>query len=299
MAREILTISDGLAEAAIVPELGAGLAWYDLVMAGKREPLFRAYRNPSGAHPFDLALNLLVPWSNRISGGGFAFEGEFHALEPNLQGEVFPIHGNGFSSRWTVESARPSSAAVALKSQGPGPFRYASRVTYQLEGGALTVRLSARNVGPKALPFGVGLHPWLPRNAETQLQAKAARVVLEDSRHLPGGEVDIRSLQDWNFGTPQRLPRAWINNAFLGWDGHCVILWPDRALSLEIATDPVLPTYIVYSPSSGAEFFCFEPVTHPVDAHNLPGGAKANGLMVLEPGQEYTISCCFLPKLSL
>jgi aldose 1-epimerase len=295
--REILTISDGSAEAAIVPDLGAALAWYDLVMAGRREPIFRACRDPSQAHPFDLALNLLVPWSNRISGGGFAFEGAFHRLEPNLPGEAFPIHGNGFSSMWTVEDVQPSSATLALVSAGPGPFRYASRVTYELEGGTLTMRLSVRNMGGKALPFGLGLHPWLPRTAKTQLHAKSDRVMLEDSRHLPAGEVDIRSRQDWNFGAPRRLPEAWINNAFLGWDGHGAILWPDRAFSLEISTDPALPTYIVYSPASDANFFCFEPVTHQVDAHNLPGGTETNGLIVLKPGQEHAMSCRFAPRL--
>ncbi|HXS05315.1 MAG TPA: aldose 1-epimerase [Rhizomicrobium sp.] len=296
MPRESLTLSDGLAEAGIVPGLGAGLAWYDVTIAGRREPVFRPCRDPSRAHPFDLALNLLVPWSNRISGGGFAFEGEFHALEPNLPGEAFPIHGNGFSSRWTVEEARAASATLALDSAGPGPFRYMSRVTYVLEGGALTMLLSVRNIGARALPFGLGFHPWLPRTPQTALQAKAARVVLEVHRHLPAGEADIRSRPEWDFETSRRLPAAFINNAFLGWDGRGVVQWPDRGLSLEISTDPALPIYIVYSPSVQADFFCFEPVTHPVDAHNLPGGPTANGLVRLEPGQAHAISCRFAPK---
>ncbi len=79
-----LTISDGVAEAVVVPELGAGVAAYDLVGASGRTALFRPCREPSRAAPFDLALNLLVPWSNRISGGGFHFGGQFHALAPNL-----------------------------------------------------------------------------------------------------------------------------------------------------------------------------------------------------------------------
>ena len=296
--REILTISDGKAEAAIVPDLGAALAWYDLMAADRREPVFRACRAVSQAHPFELALNLLVPWSNRISGGGFAFAGEFHRLEPNLPGESFPIHGNGFSSRWTVENVQSTSAALTLESSGPGPFRYAAKVTYALEGGALTVRLSAKNTGRKALPFGLGLHPWLPRSPQTQLRAVSGRVVLEDDKHLPAGEVDIRLRQEWDFNAARQLPGAWINNAFLGWDGRGAIFWPDRDLSLEISTDPALKTYIVYSPACDANFFCFEPVTHQVDAHNLPDGGEANGLIVLEPGQEHFMSCCFTPKLS-
>jgi aldose 1-epimerase len=124
--REIVTISDGISESAIVPDLGAGLAWYDLVVGGKSAPIFRPCRNPYEAHPLDLALNLLVPWSNRISNGGFTFEGVFHRLEPNLPGEAFPIHGNAFSSPWMVESRNSSRATLTLDSSGPGPFRYVS-----------------------------------------------------------------------------------------------------------------------------------------------------------------------------
>lgn len=32
-----------------------------------------------------------------------------------------------------------------------------------------------------------------------------------------------------------------------------------------------LTTAILCTTSATAEFFCFEPVSHPVDAHNLPG----------------------------
>jgi hypothetical protein len=45
--QEILTISDGASEFTIVPELGAGLAWYDLLIGGKSAPIFRPCRNPS------------------------------------------------------------------------------------------------------------------------------------------------------------------------------------------------------------------------------------------------------------
>ena len=95
-------------------------------------------------------------------------------------------------------------------------------------------------------------------------------VVLENSAHLPAGELPVRAREDWNFATLRALPRPWINNAFIGWDGRAKIVWPDRALSLEIAAEPPISTYIVYSPAFDADFFCFEPVTHPVDAHNHP-----------------------------
>ena len=101
---------------------------------------------------------------------------------------------------------------------------------------------------------------------------------------------------EWDFAAPRALPSGWINNAFLGWDGRATVLWPDRSLELEIEADPPLSTYILYSPSDEADFFCFEPVTHPVDAHNLPGGPEANGLTILAPKEILSAACRFSPK---
>ncbi len=295
MAARVITIGDGVAEAAIVPDLGAGLASYDLVGAGERKALFRPCRDPSAAQPYDLANNLLVPWSNRISGGGFFFAGKFHRLDPNLPGEPCPIHGNGFSSRWSIERSTSESAEFSLRSDGPGPFRYEARAAYALADGALAMRLAVRNLGAP-LPFGLGFHPWIVRDSETRPQAKAARVMLEASNHLPAGDAPVGSRPEWDFAAPRPLPAAWINNAFLDWDGGACVLWPDRKLALDLEADPPLSTYIVYSPGAGANFFCFEPVTHPVDAHNLPGGPEANGLTILSPQETLSASCRFRPR---
>jgi aldose 1-epimerase len=296
MSQCALTIGDGLAEAVIVPCLGAGLASYDLVGAGERTALFRPCRDPSRAGPFDFANNLLVPWSNRISGRGFSFAGSFHRLDPNLSGEPYPIHGNGFLSRWSIERAASDSAELSLRSDGPGPFRYEAHAAYALAGGALSMRLSVRNLGAKPLPFGLGFHPWIVRTPETRLQAKAARVMLETGDHLPAGEAPVDSRPEWDFGAPRPLPGEWINNAFLAWGGSGCVLWPDHKLALDIKADPPVSTYIVYSPGRGADFFCFEPVTHPVDAHNLPGGPEANGLTILSPQETLSARCRFCPR---
>src|SRR5271165_336347 len=246
-APRLVTLTDGVAEATVVPDLGGGLASYDLVGAGGRAPLFRPCRDLSRAGPFDLANNLLVPWSNRISGGGFHFGGRFHPLEPNLPGEPYPIHGNGFSSAWAVENVSAEKVKLSLTSNGPGPFRYEARATYALDAGALNMGLWVRNVWTEALPFGLGFHPWVVRTPHTLLMAKARRVVLESSDHLPVGQAFVSSRPEWDFATPRALPAAWINNAFLVWDGRATVLWSERGLALEIVADPPLSTYIIYS----------------------------------------------------
>jgi aldose 1-epimerase len=294
-APRLVTLTDGVAEATVVPDLGGGLASYDLVAADRREALFRPCRDLKRAGPFDLANNLLVPWSNRISGGGFPFGARFHSLKPNLPGEPYPIHGNGFSSAWAVDNASAEFVELSLMSNGPGPFRYEARATYALDAGALNMRLSVRNVGTEALPFGLGFHPWIVRTPHTLLMAKADRVMLENSDHLPVGEAAVSSRPEWDFATPRALPGPWINNAFLGWDGRAGVLWPERRLALEIAADPPLSTYIVYSPGGDSGFFCFEPVSHLIDAHNLPQGASAGGLTILAPQETMSAACQFRP----
>jgi aldose 1-epimerase len=290
-----ILLKDDVAEALIVPALGAGLARYDFVSRGRREPLFRPCRDLTRATPFDLANNLLVPWSNRISSGGFRFGGRFHALQPNLPGEPTPIHGNGFSATWEAVETSAVAATLTLDSDGPGPFKFAAEVRYALEAGALRVGLRVANRGPDALPFGLGLHPWLPRTPGTTLRARATTVTLEDRFHLPAGQVSVASREEWDFSTPRRLPDAWINNDFSPWDGHAEIVWTDRDLSLFIEADEAVCAYIVYSPGSDADFFCFEPVTHLVDAHNRPGGPEANGLRILGAGDDLAIACRFIP----
>ena len=121
-------------------------------------------------------------------------------------------------------------------------------------------------------------------------------MVRETDEHLPAGDAPVASRAAWDFAEPRALPAGWVNNAFLGWDGQARILWPERSLELDIEADPPLSTYILYSPSDKAGFFCFEPVTHSVDAHNLPGGPEANGLAVLAPQEALSTVCRFRPR---
>ena len=290
-----ISLSDGVAEVVIVPTLGAGLASYDLISHGRREPLLRPCRDLSRATPFDLANNLLVPWSNRISGGGFAFGGRFYPLQPNLADEPMPIHGIGFSSVWETVEASVVSAFLTFNSDGPGPFKFVAAVRYSLEQGALRVALKVTNLGTNKLPFGLGLHPWFPRTPGTTLQARATVVTLENSLHLPAGQIAVTSCEDWNFSAHRRLPDRWINNDFSPWNGRAEIVWSDRALRLSIEADGALSAYILYSPTSDANFFCLEPGTHLVDAHNRPGGPKANGLTILDHRDDLAVSCRFVP----
>lgn len=285
-----LQLSDGLLSAVVVPELGGGLARFAYRSGGEELSVLRP-EPPGGARaPFDLGMQVLVPWSNRISSGGFSFGGRRHELQPNVEGEPFPIHGNGFSRPWDVLAASADAVALRLDSDGPGSFRYRAGLTYTLRDGSLRMVLEVCNTGDEALPFGLGFHPWFRRSPETELLAGATGVWQETPQHLPLGTAPVPLPAKWDFNRPGPLPEGFINNAFVGWDGHAVIRWRDTGLQLRIAASPQLSTYILYSPGSEADFFCFEPVSHPVDAVNLPGPPEAHGLVVLAPGQSMAAS---------
>ncbi|NNG63428.1 aldose 1-epimerase, partial [Pseudomonas fragi] len=63
-------------------------------------------------------------------------------------------------------------------------------------------------------------------------------------------------------------------------DGHGLISQPDLGYELECRATGA-PYCLVYCPV-GEDFFCFEPVSHPVNAHHLPGRP---GLHLLHKGQ--------------
>lgn len=262
----MLTLRSGEAEVGVVPERGAALASFRVRAGGGWADVLRS-SDATVDERFPLASILLVPWSNRISDGGFEWNGTFHALEPNVDGEKYPIHGDGFSLPWEVEDRSEASVTLSLRSDGPGPYRYGARVTYALAGTRLDQRLEVTNAGKVELPFGLGFHPWFRRAAGTRLMAPAGRVWLEDAEHMPAG-WDDPGAAGLDFSRPAPLPVAWVNNLFTRWTGRARIEWPDAGIVAEIAASANLGGYILFSPTPDAGYFCFEPVSHVIDAHN-------------------------------
>ncbi len=151
--------------------------------------------------------------------------------------------------------------------------------------------LSVRNAGKVPMPFGLGLHPWLVREAGVTVCAGAQSVWLRGDDGLPTEAMPIAA--EWDFSSPRGLPASQIDNAFSGWDGAARITWPS-GMTLDIAAD--MGYYILYAPKD-RDLFCFEPVDHAINAHNLPGGAARNGLTVLAPNQtlKRTVSFTITP----
>jgi aldose 1-epimerase len=275
--------------AQVLPALGGGLARLDAVVGNLVAPVLRGLDEDADTPltPSQLACFPLVPWSNRIGTAGFTFEGKRFDLAPNRAGEPCPIHGEGWQQPWTVDTQSETGVRLSLERRGGSPFSYCAQLHYSLRGTALNIGLEVRNSGDAVLPFGLGLHPWLPRADGVMLRAPACAVWERGDDGLPAHRIAIPDA--WNFDTARALPGA-IDNVFAGWDGRADIVWPDTGKRLRISAD--MAYYIVYT-RPGADFFCFEPVDHMINAHNLPGGPTRNGLTLLAPGQSLTRKVSF------
>lgn len=278
-------------DAVILPQSGAGIARLDwLNPKGQAVPLLRPYTEALPAPAVNrLGCFVLVPWSNRIN-GGIGCDGRFHPIRPNRPGEYYPIHGHGWEHGWNVERQSDAEAVLALQRIG-APYSFDARIRYVLDGQAMRVSLDVTNVGRTRLPFGLGLHPYLPRTPGVTLSA-CARVLWQPGRNrLPERACD--PAEYWSFAEPRTLPADVIDHVFEGWDGRAEVHWPENGLRLGIESDARY--YIVYTPA-GADFFCFEPVDHRIDAHNAEGGPERHGLTMLAPGETLTRRFSFTVK---
>jgi aldose 1-epimerase len=247
-------------------------------------PIFRgAAALDACTDPNMLGCYPLVPFSNRIGGARFTFAGRRVEVPRTAASEALPIHGDGWLQPWALVENDARSATLVLDRSSGRPYAYHATLTYLLEDATLIVTLSVENAGRERMPFGLGLHPFLTRDTHTHLSAAAGGLWLSGEDWLPVRHVAVPPA--WQFGVAYPLPDALVNHAFTDWSGHAAIVWPARRLSLTISAN--VDYYVLYTPP-GKDFFCFEPVDHPINAVNLPGGPEAHGMTTLASGERLT-----------
>ena len=281
MSTSLLTLEDGLTRLTLAPHIGGSIASWQVIASD--QPLLRASdaRALRSGSANQLACYPLVPWSNRIGKGGFDGPDHWFALEPNNPAVALPIHGSAWQQAWDVIEHTAHCACLQLDSHHP--FAYRATLRYTLQRGQLSIELSVTHQDERAAWHGLGLHPYLPRTANTRLQANTSQVWLCDAQGLPTERTPLPI--DWDFNQLNALPQTRLDNCFTDWDGRALISQPDLGYALECrATNSQY--CLVYCPPD-EDFFCFEPVSHPVNAHHLPGRP---GLQLLHKGQSANMS---------
>lgn len=253
---------------------------------GERIPLLR------GAHSDDAdALSSgcypLIPFGNRVRENRFVFNGRDYAFEPNTSWDPHYLHGDGWQGEWTVLQQSDRQVELAFSHAGKGtPYQYDARQRFTIGDGAFELQMSVTNRGEAPLPFGLGWHPYFPLTSQTVLKAPAARMWSEGPGWLSGEATDIPD--DLDFSRPRPLPHRWVNNGFEDWTGEAEISWPERGTRLRLTADPLFQHAFVFvsdssfDPGFQRDYFCFEPMSHLANGHNLP---DLGGLVPLARGE--------------
>jgi aldose 1-epimerase len=277
----------------LLPSAGGAVSAWRWQRAGAPVDLWRPWDGHT-ARPQALSSYPLLPWSNRITGGGFEHAGRFHRLAPNTPDDPYPIHGDGWLQPWQLTRTGEGSVQMQLSSAGFGgsPYHYEATQSFSLVDGGMVQSLSVVNRGEHALPFGLAQHPWFTRTPECRLSARVGGVWLARPDKIPTGYTTDFP-EGWNLGHGALVDRLVIDNGFGGWDGEALIEWPERELALRMHSTLTLPDgsrkcpdCLLYAPAE-PPVFCFEPISHPIDAAHLPGRP---GWVELMPAQSMSLN---------
>jgi aldose 1-epimerase len=282
---ERLVLETAEAVVEIVPRLGGSLSAFDLKVGADHVPILRRWTG-EWENPRALASSPMVPWFNRIPGGGFTFSGKFYPIARNDPLDEFPIHGDGWLSPWEVTAHDSTRVTLRLRSRAIPPFDYEATQEIALAGATLEMALMVKHLGAEPLPYGLGQHPWFVRTPATRLHAPAAGTWLPQPPQFPATMRTDPIPEKWDFSRPHALPLDLIDNGFAGWNGRARIDWPDRGVAVDVEADSGARFYQIYSPDAQAPFFCFEPVTHPNGALAMPEPPEKTGLRVLRRDEE-------------
>jgi aldose 1-epimerase len=304
-----ITLQTNHLRAVIMPEAGASIASFDAVQNGTWQPLMR----PSPEHAIAtrdvslLASFNLLPWSNRIVGAAFNFQGQHYALRANTP-QGFAIHGDARERAWQVTSQSAGTLTCTLNSSDFAdfnfPFPFSAQITYRLADHTFDTTLSIANTGAQAMPAGFGFHPYFNRGFgaserdEVKLQftaggvcpplpGMAAQPIPRSSGTQQQPDGTFTPIPDaMSFATLTSIGARDIDHCFGGWNGRATIAYPSAGVNLGFECDPVLGHIILYTPP-GKPFFALEPVTHANDGFNLlAAGVPNHGIHVLQPGEQ-------------
>lgn len=272
MADDIVWLNHAGQSLGLVPSRGGGVAaWRTRSADGGWTDLWRPWDGSDDMYA--MASFAMVPWSNRIAGGGFSHGEAFHAMAPNRAGEPYPIHGDGWLQPWTCTQPAVDTLEMSLRSEcfGGSPYAYDAVQRFQLGDGVLRQQLRVTHTGREPLPYGLGLHPWFLKTPLAWARAQVDGVWLSGDDPIPTG-YSTHMPSDWNLNDGIGAQGSFIDNAYGGWDGRASIAWPEWQLRLDVGAQRVvrdqrrtLAHCLVYrAPERSA--FCFEPITHPIDA---------------------------------
>ena len=294
-AAERVRLEVGRARLEVCPALGGVVTEFSWDVGGRRLHWLRPAPEGSGFPATDAASFPLAPISNRVRNGKFEFQGQAYRMALNFLPQTHAIHGHGWQSAWDVTDRTGDSITLSFRhDEDDWPSAYEAIQRFTLSESVFELEMAVRNVGDRAMPAGLGPHPYFVRTPTARIAAGVDRMWTGGPDFMP---VDLVSLPD-----DRRIPdgvvadSVFMDNIFTGFAGEARIDWPEWHAALIMRADPVFGFLVVYTPT-GEDFFCVEPVSNCTDGLTmLAAGKPDHGIRVLEPGQELSGRVSFTPQ---
>ncbi|MDR7032305.1 aldose 1-epimerase [Mesorhizobium sp. BE184] len=235
--------------------------------------------------PFRAGCFPMIPFANRINHGRFSFGGQTFQFPVNHPEEDMAVHGFSRERPWQVGEQTGDRVVLTQIFEADGnPYRYRATQEIGLSKAGIRVAISVRNEGNAAMPFGIGLHPWFPKTAQTTLAFRSAGVYARDARGLPVAPLTQRP--EFDPAHPAALGQhPWFDGCFKNWSlRSAIICWLEHQASLTLTADGALRHLHVFVPDN-RPIVCAEPVSHLPDAINRPELGADCAMDVLQPGE--------------
>lgn len=291
---DIVTLVSGDARVEVVPAIGGAVAafrWRGLDVMRPTPPEALAERNVRLCASFPL-----VPFSNRIAQAQLRFADALYELDRNYPDQPHAIHGVGFQRPWSVASVHADRVALVFdyrpeedaRRAWPFAFRALQSLSIADRSGmaALTMTLAIESTDARTFPFGLGWHPYFPRNASTVLGFRAGGLWETGPSLLPTRHTSVPPAL--SFDPPRAIGTSTLDNVFTGFDGVAGLDYLDRALRVSVEGDSATPFLVVFVPPD-RDYCAVEPVTQMTDAFNRHArGESGTGTRALAPGAAFS-----------
>ena len=280
----------------LLPETGGAVAFGRIRYGGTWVDVMRPTDPANYGTWRQTSSYILIPWSNRIRDGKFAFRGETYQLNVNWA-DGTAIHGDTQHRAWQVVIAEDDYLRLAFNSADVDdmnfPFQFTAEMEYRAYDDTFETTLFLKNTDTRAFPAGMGHHPFFLRAPGgdanlAQLQIPAHKnYVLEEMMPTSGKPVPIVPELDFREMRSLSTVNHLIDDLLTDRDNHqpARILYPAWNVELEMHSDRIFKHYVLYVPQEAERpYFALEPVTNANDGFNLfAQGAHQTGVVVLEP----------------
>jgi aldose 1-epimerase len=300
---ETLRVSDAdTGSTAVIARRGATLlSW----LPGGFPDVIDGYRDEEEFRTQDgVRCGLMAPFSNRIRGARYTFDGQQHDLMPGVpESERLVYHGFLRLLDCDVVSVdagdRAATVRLATTAIRPGafpgyPFAVDLEIEYTLTARGLTVGLTGQNVGERPAPYGSGWHPYFRLGAgpvdRLELHVPARATIRADDALIPL-DGDRAVADEVPFRTPRLLGDAVLDVAYTD------LARDADGVARTVLRDPATGDALTVRQSDGLMHvftgdtlardrrtsIALEPVELMTDAFNRPDCADA---VVLAPGAQ-------------